>query len=48
MANFGSPSMPLFILISRSQAFLDLSKSQQIRLNATVTGDCGDVNSLNE
>ncbi len=27
---------------------LDLLKSQNIRFNATVTGDCGDVNSLNE
>jgi len=27
---------------------LDLLKSQNIRLNATVTGDCGEVNSLNE
>jgi hypothetical protein len=27
---------------------LDWLKSQNIRLSATVTGDCGDVNSLNE
>ncbi len=30
------------------QELLDWLKSQNIRLNATVTGDCGEVNSLNE
>lgn len=33
---------------AKVQELLDLLKSQNIRLNATVTGDCGDVNSLNE
>jgi hypothetical protein len=33
---------------AKVQEVLDLLKSQNIRLNATVTGDCGDVNSWNE
>jgi len=33
---------------AKVQELLDLLKSQNIHLNATVTGDCGEVNSLNE